>query len=517
MSECILEVRNITKVYDNGFVANKDISFKLFEGEIHAIVGENGAGKSTLMKMLFGMEQPTTGKILVRGVEAKIIDPEEAIKMGIGMVHQHFMLVPSFTVAQNLLLGLEPKRGIFIDKSRAEVITKELALKYNLHVEPSIKVEDLSVGKKQKVEILKALYRGAKVLILDEPTAVLTPQETEELFVQLKQLRNEGHTIIFISHKLKEVKEISDRVTVIRRGVCQGVYDTKDVSEQEISKLMVGRDVVLKYDKTSKMPEKVAFKVRGLSHTIDDKKVLDNISFNIREGEILGIAGVEGNGQSELVDLITRNRRIQSGSIKLYDEDISNMGILETRKKKLSYIPEDRMSRGVAGEASIDDNILANKVAAGEVGKGMILNIKEIKRRSADLIKHYLVKCQNGKQQIGMLSGGNIQKVVVARECSVEPRVLVAAQPTRGVDVGAIEFIHSQLLELRDKDSAILLISADLNEVLELSDSIAVMYEGEIVAYFEDSKEVTEEELGLCMLGLKKHDESQLRRLSDEE
>ena len=512
----ILELQEITKVYGNGIVANKGISFDLVEGEIHAIVGENGAGKSTLMKILFGMEQPTKGKILFRGEETAIHSPEDAIEMGIGMVHQHFMLVPSFTVVQNLLLGTEPHKGVFIDREKARDITKMLADKYSMQVNLDEKVEDISVGMKQKVEILKALYRGARILILDEPTAVLTPQETEELFVQLKQLKEDGHTIIFISHKLKEVKEISDRVSVIRKGVFQGVYQTADVTESQISNLMVGRDVVLQYgDREGKAGNSV-FSVRNLSHKIEKKEILKDISFSLREGQILGIAGVEGNGQSELIELLTRNRNLQEGDVALEGQSIRELDIVDLRVKGLSYIPEDRMSVGVAAEASILDNILGNRLMLDEFTEKALLKGKEMVKTSQNLIEKFLVKCSGGAQKVNMLSGGNIQKVVVARECSVNPKVLIAAQPTRGVDVGAIEFIHHQLLDMRDDGAAILLISADLNEILELSDAIMVMYEGEIVAYFEDSKKVTEEELGLCMLGLKKHEKDQIGRACHE-
>lgn len=516
MSASILELKNITKVYPNGIVANKELSFTLKEGEIHAIVGENGAGKSTLMKILFGMEQPTTGKIFFKGQETKIESPEKAIEMGIGMVHQHFMLVPSFTVVQNLLLGVEPKKGIFIDKIEANRITEELSKRYNLHVDPNSRVENLTVGMKQKVEILKALFRGAKILILDEPTAVLTPQETVELFAQLKKLKDEGHTIIFISHKLKEVKEISDRVSIVRRGMFQGVFKTSEVTEKEISRLMVGRDVVLNYDKKTPMYGDSVFVVNNLNYKIGDKKILKDINFSLKKGEILGIAGVEGNGQSELISILTGNKAIQTGGIKLKNQNINDLSILDIRNYGLSYIPEDRMTTGIADEGHIMDNVIANRIVSGNFNKKCLLKTKEMIEVSDTLIHKFLVKCSDRFQKVGMLSGGNIQKVVVARECSVNPDVLVAAQPTRGVDVGAIEFIHQQLLELRDNSTAILLISADLNEVMELSDSIIVMYEGEVVAYFSDNDTVTEEELGLCMLGLKKHSKERIRRVTNE-
>lgn len=516
MNDALLELKDITKIYPNGVVANKNLSFSLREGEIHAIVGENGAGKSTLMKIMFGMEQPSDGKIFFKGQETKIETPEQAIEMGIGMVHQHFMLVPSFTVMQNLLLGVEPKKGLFIDEEKAREITSELAKRYNLYVDPNAKVEDLTVGMKQKVEILKALYRGAKILILDEPTAVLTPQETEELFVQLKKLREEGHTIIFVSHKLREVKEISDRVSIVRRGMYQGVYQTSEISEDEISRRMVGRDVILKYEKSQADYGDTIFSVKDLSYEKAQKLILNRVSFGIRKGEILGVAGVEGNGQSELISLITGNLKNQSGSIRLKNEDITSQSILDIRSRGMSFIPEDRMTTGIAGDATIMENAVANRIVSGGFSKGHLLQTKEMRRVGDHLIEKFLVHCAGREQKINMLSGGNIQKVVVARECSVNPEVLIAAQPTRGVDIGAIEFIHHQLLDMRDNGTAILLVSADLNEVMELSDSVIVMYEGEIVAYFSERDEVTEEELGLCMLGLKKHGPERIRRATND-
>lgn len=516
MIKDILELNDITKVYENGIVANKGISFSLNEGEIHAIVGENGAGKSTLMKILYGLEQPTSGKILFNGKAVDIKNPEMAIDLGIGMVHQHFMLVSSFSVAENLLLSIEPQKGLFIDKKEALRVTSELADKYKFDIKAEMKIKDLTVGMKQKVEILKVLHRGAKILILDEPTAVLTPQETEELFIQLKRLKNQGHTIIFISHKLKEVKEISDRVTIIKRGVFQGMFETKAISEQEISRLMVGRDVVLKYSKTAIEKNTPVYRVRNLSYQKDKINILNKISFDIREGHILGIAGVEGNGQSELIELITGNIPLQEGQVYIGDDETTKLSIDAIRKKGLAYIPEDRMTRGVASEASINDNILANRLMQNDLSQHHILSNQSMMDKGKSLIKDFYVKCSSGLQQVKMLSGGNIQKVVVARECSIKPKVLIAAQPTRGVDIGSIEFIHKEILKLREALTATLLVSADLNEILELSDSIAVMYDGEIVAYFSDSSCVTEEELGLCMLGLKKHSKDQIRKVFNE-
>lgn len=517
MSNNLLELKNITKVYPNGVVANKNVNFSLKKGEIHAICGENGAGKSTLMKMLFGMEQPSEGEIILRGEKITIDTPQKAIDFGIGMVHQHFMLVPSFTVAQNLLLGIEPKKGTSIDMKKTVSITEDISKKYNLAVNPNLKVQDLSVGMKQKVEILKALLRGAKILILDEPTAVLTPQETEELFIELKKLRDEGHTIIFISHKLKEVKAICDRITIIRKGQTKGVFNTADVTEQEISKLMVGRDVILKYDKKINKVGSPVLRVENLCYKNENnKEILKNINFTVNSGKIVGIAGVEGNGQSELISLITGSEEIEKGRVLIKNKEINNLTIKEKRNLGLSYVPEDRMSQGVAKEASIKENIISNRIFSQKFKKGVFLDTKKLANLSTNLIEEYLVKCNGSSQKIKMLSGGNIQKVVVARECSIGPDLLVAEQPTRGVDIGAAQFIHKQLIKMRDDNKAILLVSADLNEVMELSDNLLVMYEGEIVAYFDNLAELTEEELGLCMLGIKRQSSEEIRRAAHE-
>lgn len=512
MSDYILELKNVMKLYNNGVVANKDVNFQLEEGEIHAIVGENGAGKSTLMKILFGMEQPTSGEILFRGNKVEIDSSNKAIEMGIGMVHQHFMLVPSFTIAQNMILGMEPTRGLSIDYNKAVSMINELGKIYNLQVDPNMKVKDLSVGMKQKVEILKALLRGAKILILDEPTAVLTPQETEELFIQLKKLKNNGHTIIFISHKLREVKSICDRVTIIRKGMTKGTYNVSDVSEKEISNLMVGRDIVLKYDKKKNEVGKSILKIKNLNcKNTEGKVLLKNISFTVNKGKILGVAGVEGNGQTELIKIITGQKRNYNGEVLFKDKNIKDMTIKQLRKYGMSYIPEDRMTQGVAGEAYIKENIVANRYDTKELNDGLLLNAKKIDNLADNLVLDYDIVCKNTEQKIYSLSGGNIQKVVVARECSIEPDVLIAEQPTRGVDIGAAEFIHREIIKLRDEGTAILLVSADLNEAMELSDSLLVVYEGEIVAYFDNLSQITEDELGLYMLGIKKQSIEEIR------
>ncbi|GMQ60230.1 ABC transporter ATP-binding protein [Vallitalea sediminicola] len=505
MQNELLKMEKITKVYPSGIVANDGVDFSIREGEIHAICGENGAGKSTLMKILFGLHTPEEGKITLRGEEIHITSPTVAIEYGIGMVHQHFMLVPSLTVAENMVLGVEPKKGLFIDMDKAIKTTEELSNKYNLHVDPKAKVEDIPVGIKQKVEILKALLRGAKILILDEPTAVLTPQETKELFNQLKLLKEKGHTIIFISHKLNEVKELCDRITVMRNGKSMGVHNTSDVSEEDISRLMVGRDVILRVEKDKASPKEAVLNVKDLVYVNElGKKAVNGISFSVRKGEILGVAGVEGNGQRELVESITGLDSPTSGSIKIGDDEVIGKTIKQIRRLGTSHIPEDRMTYGVAGDVSIEQNIISDKYDTSEFNGRMLLKTKTIKEKAIALIKEYKVKCNTANQKVRMLSGGNIQKVVVAREFSGGPKLLIANQPTRGIDVGATEFIRKRLVELRDEGTAVLLISADLNEVMELSDSLIVMYGGEIVAYFEDTSTLTEEELGLYMLGVKK-------------
>lgn len=510
----IVKMENILKVYPNGIVANKSVNFSIVEGEIHALVGENGAGKSTLMKILFGIEQFTDGKILLNGQEVKFNNPQEAIKHGIGMVHQHFMLVPSLTVAENVVLGDEPKKpGGILDINRAIKETKDIADKYHFDIDPKMKVEDCSVGTKQKIEILKALFHGAKVLILDEPTAVLTPQETTELFKELMLLKEKGHTIIFISHKLNEVKEISNRITIMRAGKDVGTYHTDKVSKEDISNLMVGREVIWDLEKTKAVPKDVTVRVENITLVNEHKRrLLDDVSFSLRQGEILGVVGVEGNGQRELVDVLTGLQKISAGKINIMNQNTDKYTIRQIRDLGVSHIPEDRMTLGVAEFASIEDNLLSIYFDKKDFLNGPFLKQKEINVWAKDKVKDYTVKTGSEKTPVKMLSGGNIQKVVVAREFSNNPKVIVADQPTRGIDVGAAQFIHKKLIELRDHGASVLLISADLTEVMDLSDSLIVFYNGKIVAYFEDASKLTETELGLYMLGLKSQTEEEVRR-----
>lgn len=510
----VVQMKAITKVYPNGVAANQGVDFNLREGEIHALMGENGAGKSTLMKMLFGLEQPTSGEIVVRGETVHLTSPSVAISKGIGMVHQHFMLVPSLSVAENMVLGMAPKKGLFIDRAKAIEITKEYSEKYNLHVDPEAKVMDIPVGMKQKVEILKALVRGAKILILDEPTAVLTTQETTELFKELTHLKDQGYTIVFISHKLNEIMQITDRLTIMRNGRSMGVYNTCDVTKEDISRLMVGRDVVLSVQKDKAEPTDTVLCVRNVEYVNEwDKKMLDKISFDVRRGEILGIAGVEGNGQKELVDLLFGFAIPNAGSISVEGKSIVGLSQQKLRARGVSLVPEDRMLYGIASTASIEENVISDRCADKRLNHGPLFNMKAIHEEADRLIEDYTVLCKSRKQQVGMLSGGNIQKVVVAREFSNDPVLILADQPTRGIDVGATEFIRKKLVELSRSGIAVLLISADLNEVMELSDSLIVMHNGKIAAYFEDTSTLTDDVMGEYMLGLKTQPENEIRRV----
>ena len=509
--EIILEARNITKVYPGGVVANHNVNLQIKKGEIHALVGENGAGKSTLMKMLFGMLAPTEGQIFVDGKEVHFSSSSDAIADGLGMVHQHFMQVPSMTVAENLILGAETGTAFKVDRKEAVRITTELSDKYNLKVEAKEKVEDISLAMRQKLEILKALYRGAHILILDEPTAVLTPQETEELFEQLKLLRENGHTIIFISHKLNEVKALCNRMTILRDGKTMGTYEISDLDEHEISRLMVGRDVSLDIEKEEMEPGKTVFSVKDMVYVDQFGKTrLDHVSFSIREGQILGIAGIDGNGQSELVEAIVGTLKQQQGTITMNGKDISNAPVLARQEAGISHVSEDRMKFGTAPKLSLEDNAISKVYYTDKLKTHGLLDSKKISEFTNRILKEFLVKFDNSKQSIAELSGGNVQKVVVGREFDYEPDLLIMNQPTRGIDVGAIEFIRKKIVDMRSRKKAILLVSADLSEILSLSDTILVMHEGRIVGHISDVKNTSENELGLYMLGVKEDSKEQI-------
>lgn len=511
--ELVVRMEKITKIYPNGIAANRDVDFSVRKGEIHALIGENGAGKSTLMKILFGLEQPTDGAIYLNDERVNLSSPLEAISKGIGMVHQHFMLVPSLTVAENIVLGMAPKKGgLFIDYKEAVRLTREYSEKYNLFVEPDARVADIAVGMKQKVEILKALVRGAHVLILDEPTAVLTTQETVELFQELKNLREQGFTIIFISHKLKEIKELTDRITIMRAGRSVGVYETDSITEQEISRLMVGRDVVLKMDKPEAVPGEHVLRVEDL-HYVNEwgKKMLDGVSFSVRQGEIVGIAGVEGNGQRELVDILFGLKLPDSGDATVDGQSLIGLPQAQIRTLGVSYVPEDRMTFGIAQTANIQENMVSDRYRQKKFNKGPLFKMKSLNDESDRLIVDYAVLCKSRAQEVGMLSGGNIQKVVVAREFSSDPILIIADQPTRGIDVGATELIRNRLVDLSRAGAAVLLVSADLNEVMELSDNLIVMYNGQIAGYFDDGQ-WDDLMMGEYMLGLRRQSDDEIRR-----
>lgn len=504
----LLEMKDIYKIFPDGTVANRGVNFKVNEGEIHALVGENGAGKSTLMKILFGLEKPTSGTITYKGMPANFEDPRDAIKNGLGMVHQHFMLAPSLTVSENIVLGDEPRKGIFNlfrDRAKEEKIIEELMQRFKLNVKPNESIHSISVGQKQRVEILKVLYRGAKLIILDEPTAVLTPQETDELFLSLKSLISEGFTIIFITHKLREVMEISDRITVLKAGQSIKTLITKETNEEEISQLMVGREVLFRVEKLPPKLNDTVLEVKNVTTTDKENfKTLNNVSFSVRGGEILGIAGIEGNGQTELIEVIAGMLKADSGEVKYLNENILGLNINDIRNKQIGHIPEDRQSTGACLETTIHENLILDVHKNKEYKLGPFLREKKLRKFSKEMMEKFDIRANNEMTMAGSLSGGNLQKVVIAREMAKNPKLLLAAQPTRGVDIGAIEFIHREIIKRRDLGSAVLLVSAELSEIMALSDRIAVMYKGEIVAILQNSDELTEEEIGYYMLGLKK-------------
>ena len=501
--EYVVEMLNIRKEFP-GIVANDNITLQLRKGEIHALLGENGAGKSTLMGVLFGMYQPEVGKIKIKGKEVKISNPNVANDLGIGMVHQHFKLVSNFTVTENIILGLEPKKGLVVDiKSAAERIS-QLSKKYGLNVDPYAKIEDISVGMQQRVEILKMLYRNAEVLIFDEPTAVLTPQEIQELIKIMKDLVKEGKSIIVITHKLKEIKASADRCTAIRRGKYIGTVDVKTTSEAEMAKMMVGREVSFKVDKKDSNPKETIMSIKNLS-VMNNKKVLGlkNFSLDIRKGEIVGIAGVEGNGQTELVEAITGLRPVDSGNIIYNNEDITSITVRSRVEKGIAHIPEDRHKRGLVLDYTIEENMVLESYNKAPFSKRGLLNKKSIKDHAQKIIDTFDVRSGEGADSIARtLSGGNQQKAIIGREIELNPEVLLAVQPTRGLDVGSIEYIHKRLVEQRDNGKAVLLISLELEEVLNVSDRIAVINNGELVGIVS-AKETNENEIGLMMAGVK--------------
>lgn len=503
----VLRMENITKIYSNGFMANRDVNLVINEGEIHALVGENGAGKTTLMKILFGMENFQGGRILLDGKDANISSPLDAIAKGIGMVHQHFMQVPSLSVAENVTLGMEPAHGLVFDKKEAARITQDISDKYQLKVDAKERIADMGVGLRQKVEILKALVRKCRILILDEPTAVLTPQETQELFVQLKAMKQDGIAVIFISHKLEEVMSLCDRVTVLRHGHTVGSDVITALNPAKISRMMVGRDVVLEIQKEPPVPKENILKVEDLYYeNAEGVMVVNGVSFGIRSGEIVGIAGVEGNGQNQVAELIAGMIHSLSGTISICGKKSNGKSVRKIREMGLAYISEDRMVYGCAPNLPIRENIMADRVYTKQFRKfGVFLDTKKINQTIDGLIQEFEIACDDRGQPVRMLSGGNIQKVIVAREFTSGAKLILANQPTRGIDVGTTEMIRKTLVRKSRHDGvATLLVSSDLNEILEVSDRMLVMKDGKIVAHFPVAGKVTADELGEYMLGVRR-------------
>lgn len=498
--EKVIEMLGITKVFP-GTVANDEVNFDLLKGETHVLLGENGAGKTTLMNVLYGLYHQEKGDIVVNGNKVSINSPSEAIKLGIGMVHQHFMLVHNFSIAENIVLGAEPRKGVVLDMSKAKKKVKELSDKYGFAIKPDDLIEDITVGQQQKVEILKALYRGAEILILDEPTAVLTPQEIDELSVIIDNLKKEGKSVILITHKLKEVMKMSDRVTILRRGKVTGTVNTKDTNIDQLAELMVGRKVNLVVNKGECKPGEEVLKVTDLvAYDHRGVEVIKNVNLNVRGGEILGIAGVDGNGQSEFIEVITGLRRAKSGNILLKGNNILGKSPKEVMDNGISHIPEDRHKRGLILQYSLVENSILGSHTNAPFSQGIILNYDKIREHCDMLIKDFDVRTPNADVMASALSGGNQQKLIAAREIVKDPELLIAAQPTRGLDVGAIEYIHKRLVQERDKGKAVLLVSLELDEIMALSDRIAVMYDGQIVAVM-DRKDATEQKLGILMAG----------------
>jgi general nucleoside transport system ATP-binding protein len=497
-----LEMRGITKRFP-GVLANDRVDFDVNSGEVHALLGENGAGKSTLMKILYGLYHPDEGEVLINGRPVTIDSPTDSINLGIGMIHQHFMLVQTLTVAENVALGLPSSRGLLTDLDRVSNRIIELADIYGLRIDPSTYIWQLSVGQQQRVEIIKALYRGAALLILDEPTAVLTPQEVEELFTIMHQMVKDGHALIFISHKLHEVVEISNRVSVLRDGRLIGTRPTSETTKQDLANWMVGREVGFTPNRGDVKRGEVRLKLEEVSCGSDrGTPGLRSVSLEVHAGEILGIAGVSGNGQRELAEAITGLRRVTAGKIALEGKDVTNLPPAELTERMLSYIPEERMRDGMIKDFTVAENMILREHQKQPYSRLGFLNLGEIARRSEKLITQFQVKTPSQETLAKNLSGGNIQKVVIARELSRQPRAIIAAQPTRGLDIGATEYVRQQLIEQRKGGTAILLISEDLDEILALSDRIAVIYEGQIMDVVP-REQATPEKLGLLMAGVK--------------
>ncbi|OGX77934.1 heme ABC transporter ATP-binding protein [Exiguobacterium sp. SH31] len=506
--EYVIEMLNIRKEFGT-FVANDNITLQLRKGEIHALLGENGAGKSTLMNVLFGLYQPEGGEIRVRGEKVNIENPNIANDLGIGMVHQHFMLVEKFTVTENIILGSEPRSGLTVDRATARKKVMDISEQYGLRIDPDAKIEDISVGMQQRVEILKTLYRGAEILIFDEPTAVLTPQEIQELIQIMKRLIEEGKSIILITHKLKEIMQVADRCTVIRRGRYIGTVEVDEtVNEDSLAEMMVGREVNFDAEYSKADPQQVVLDVQQL--VVKDSrglKVVEGLDLQIRSGEILGIAGIDGNGQTELIEALSGLKKPEAGKILLNGKDVTGFTPRKVTESGVGHIPQDRHKHGLVLDYSIRDNMVLQTYYKEPFSKRGLMNYKAVADKAKSLIEKFDVRTPSIDVPARALSGGNQQKAIIAREVDRSPDLLIAAQPTRGLDVGAIEFIHEQLIKEREKGRAVLLISFELEEILHVSDRIAVLYEGKIVG-IRDPKETTEQELGFLMAGGKRGEET---------
>ena len=505
--ENVIEMREITKIFGQ-FVANDRINLHLRRGEIHALLGENGAGKSTLMNMLAGLLEPTSGEIAVNGQVVKLDSPSKAASLGIGMVHQHFMLVEAFTVAENIILGSEITKNGVLDIKKAIQEIKELSEKYGLAVDPSAKVEDISVGAQQRVEILKTLYRGADILIFDEPTAVLTPAEIDELMIIMKNLVKEGKSIILITHKLDEIRAVSDRVTVIRRGKSIETVEIAGATNQDLAEMMVGRSVSFTTEKNPPQPKEVILSIKDL--VVNENRgipAVKNLSLDVRAGEIVGIAGIDGNGQSELIQAITGLRKVKSGTINIKGKDVVGLPPRKITEMKVSHVPEDRHRDGLVLDMTISENIALQTYYKEPLSKNGILNYTNIHNYARKLMEEFDVRAANDYVPASALSGGNQQKAIIAREVDRDPDLLIVSQPTRGLDVGAIEYIHKRLIGERDKGKAVLVVSFELDEILNLSDRIAVIHDGKIQGIVTPA-ETNKQELGILMAGgeLKKGD-----------
>ena len=495
----MLELRNITKTFGT-VIANNDVSITVHKGTIHAIVGENGAGKSTIMRIAYGFYKADSGEILVDGKQVQIRNPHDAIALGIGMVHQHFMLVDTMTVAENIVLGAETGTATNLDLEKANRDIKALSDELRLNINPTAYIEDLSVGQQQRVELLKALYRDARLLILDEPTAVLTPQEVQEFFAILRRMKEQGKTIIIITHKLEEVLAISDEVTVMRDGKSVGQVQTSETSAKDLARMIVGRDVLLRVEKTDARPGETVLEVRDLKISGKHGAAVDNVSFVVRAGEIVGIAGIEGNGQTELVEALSGLCKVGSGSVEFQGKDVTNISARRLKELGIAHIPEDRHKRGLLLNSDLAENSILGVHYRPPVAAGGFMSGSAIDKRIREIVENFDVRPPIPDLPAKSLSGGNQQKLIIGREFELNPKLLLVSQPTRGVDIGAIEFIHRKLIELRDAGSAVLLISAELEEVTALADRLLVIREGKIVGEV-DPKVATTEEIGLLMTG----------------